>query len=228
MKIKIIEPVLYNEQNIEKIRNLYDAIKRPDTILDIMGLEKGAADIEYYYDEEIAKVELLKEVQKAEEKGCDGILIYCTGDPGLDAAREIVEVPVIGLGQAEFHVASLLCSRFTIVSPGSSIMAEELIHKYHLEGKVKEMIPIDITVSQVKNRDLAKATILEAIKEKELEALVLDCGHLMGLSKELSTILGVPVIGPEVAVPLLESLIVSSLSQSKKIFMKPSEKKRIT
>ena len=90
------------------------------------------------------------------------------------------------------------------------------------------MIPIDITVSQVKNRDLAKATILEAIKEKELEALVLDCGHLMGLSKELSTILGVPVIGPEVAVPLLESLIVSSLSQSKKIFMKPSEKKRIT
>lgn len=227
MKIKIIEPVLHNEKNIEKIQVLYENIKRNNTYIDVVGLEKGAEDIEYFYDEEIAKTELLKEVKKAEEEGFDGILIYCTGDPGLDAAREVVEIPVIGLGQAEFHMAAMLCSQFTVVSPGSSMMVEELIRKYGLEKKLKETIAIDLTVSQVKNRRVAKKTILDALKDKEMEALVLECGHLMGLAEELFAELSIPVVGPEVGVPLLESIVASSLSQSKKVFMTPSDKKRI-
>lgn len=227
MKIKIIEPVLYNEKNIEKIKNLYADKKHKNTHMDVIGLKKGATDIEYFYDEEIAKIELLKEVKKAEEENFDGILIYCTGDPGLDAAREIVDIPVVGLGQAELHMASLLCSRFTVISPGSSVMIEELIRKYGMEKKLKETITIDLTVSQVKNKDSAKLAILEVTKEKDIEALVLECGHLMGLAKELSQTLKVPVIGPEVGILVLESIIMSSLSQSKKVFMKPSNKKRI-
>jgi allantoin racemase len=227
MRIKIIEPVLYNESNIEKIRDLYNQTKRETTSIDVIGLKKGAADIEYFYDEEIAKIELLREVKKAEKEDFDGILIYCTGDPGLDAAREIVEIPVVGLGQVELHLAALLCSRFTVLSPGSSVMVEELIRKYGLKEKLKETISVDLTVSQVKNKNLAKKTALKALKGKEMEALVLECGHLMGLAEELSHELGVPVIGPEVGVPVLESLIASSLSQSKKVYMNPSDKKRV-
>ena len=227
MKIKIIEPVLYNEKNIEKIKNLYANIKHKDTYIDVIGLKKGAADIEYFYDEEIAKIELLKETKKAEEESFDGILIYCTGDPGLGAAREIVNIPVIGLGLAELHMASLLCSRFTVISPGSSVMIEELIRKYGMEKKLKKTITIDLTVAQVKNKGSAKSAILEAVKKKDIEALVLECGHFMSIAKELSKDLGIPVIGPEVGVPVLESIIISSLSQSKKVFMTPSSKKRI-
>ena len=221
MKIKIIEPVLHNEENIKKIRKLYENIKRSDTYIDVIGLEKGSEDIEYFYDEEIAKTELLREVKKAERDNFDGILIYCTGDPGLNAAREIVNIPV------ELHMASLLCFKFTIISPGSSVMIEELIRKYGMEKKLKEAITIDLTVTQVKNKKLAESAILKAVKNRDMEALVLECGHLMGLAKRLSKKLRIPVIGPEVGIPVLESIISSSLSQSKKVFITPSVKKRI-
>jgi len=227
VKIKIIEPVLHNEENIKKIRKLYENIKRSDTYIDVIGLEKGSEDIEYFYDEEIAKTELLREVKKAERDNFDGILIYCTGDPGLNAAREIVNIPIVGLGQTELHMASLLCFRFTVISPGSSVMIEELIRKYGMEKKLKEAITIDLTVTQVKNKKLAESAILKAVKNRDMEALVLECGHLMGLAKRLSKKLRIPVIGPEVGIPVLESIVSSSLSQSKKVFITPSVKKRI-
>ncbi|MCP4321048.1 MAG: hydrogenase expression protein HupH, partial [Alteromonadales bacterium] len=38
----------------------------------------------------------IKQAIKAERAGADAIIIDCMGDPGLNACREAVSIPVIG------------------------------------------------------------------------------------------------------------------------------------
>jgi allantoin racemase len=46
----------------------------------------------------------------------DAFLIGCFGDPAVSALRELTAVPVVGLGQAALIEASLLSSRFGVIT----------------------------------------------------------------------------------------------------------------
>jgi allantoin racemase len=47
----------------------------------------------------------------------DAVVVACFGDPGVDAVRMLVRVPVIGIGAASFTQAAFLSQRFAIVTP---------------------------------------------------------------------------------------------------------------
>jgi allantoin racemase len=47
----------------------------------------------------------------------DAVVVACFGDPGVDAVRLLVRVPVIGIGAASFTQAAFLSQRFAIVTP---------------------------------------------------------------------------------------------------------------
>ena len=49
---------------------------------------------------------LLAEIAKAPD--ADAFVIACFDDTGLEAARCATEAPVIGIGEAAFHMASLV------------------------------------------------------------------------------------------------------------------------
>ena len=46
----------------------------------------------------------------------DAAVIAVFGDPALDAAKELLDVPVLGISEAAFHAAAMLGRRFGIVS----------------------------------------------------------------------------------------------------------------
>jgi Asp/Glu/hydantoin racemase len=52
----------------------------------------------------------------AHDGDCDAAVIACFGDPGLDAAKELLDVPVLGISEAAFHAACMLGRRFGVVS----------------------------------------------------------------------------------------------------------------
>ncbi|NED70576.1 Asp/Glu racemase, partial [Streptomyces sp. SID10244] len=52
----------------------------------------------------------------AEHPDHDGYLIACFGDPGLDAAREAADAPVMGIAEAAMHLAAPLGRGFSIVT----------------------------------------------------------------------------------------------------------------
>jgi allantoin racemase len=62
----------------------------------------------------------------------DGHVIACFGDPGLLAARELAQGPVIGIAEAAMHMATLVATRFSIVTtlPRTLIIARHLLHQY--------------------------------------------------------------------------------------------------
>lgn len=47
----------------------------------------------------------------------DAVVVACFGDPGVNALRLLVRVPVIGIGAASFTQAAFISQRFAIVTP---------------------------------------------------------------------------------------------------------------
>jgi allantoin racemase len=47
----------------------------------------------------------------------DAVVVACFGDPGVEALRMLVRVPVLGIGTASFTQAACISPRFAIVTP---------------------------------------------------------------------------------------------------------------
>jgi len=59
---------------------------------------------------------MLARIAQAEKAGADAHVISCFDDTGLDAARSIAQAPVIGIAEAAFHVASMVGTRFSVIT----------------------------------------------------------------------------------------------------------------
>ena len=55
-------------------------------------------------------------VVQAERDGFDAVIIYCGDDPAVGAARELVDIPVIGPGKVAKMIALDLSYRFSILT----------------------------------------------------------------------------------------------------------------
>ncbi|MGQ4807166.1 hypothetical protein NKDENANG_00510 [Candidatus Entotheonellaceae bacterium PAL068K] len=57
------------------------------------------------------------EVVGAYTQPFDAVVVACFGDPGLEALRFLVRVPVVGIGAASFTQAACISHRFAIITP---------------------------------------------------------------------------------------------------------------
>src|SRR5262245_41279802 len=95
MHLRVILPIV-GDGLIESVRAEAAAWAGPGTDIDAVSLERGTASIESEYDEALAGPGILDRVEQAADDGVDGIFISCFGDPGVHAAREIIDAPVVG------------------------------------------------------------------------------------------------------------------------------------
>ncbi|MBI4193467.1 MAG: hypothetical protein HY526_00150, partial [Betaproteobacteria bacterium] len=82
----------------EALRRILDKIRDPDTEIEVHGITKigGVAD-QFHYLDYLETGEVLENAHTAVRRGFDAFLIGNIGDPGLRAAREIANIPVLGL-----------------------------------------------------------------------------------------------------------------------------------
>ncbi|MCD6559568.1 MAG: aspartate/glutamate racemase family protein [Palaeococcus sp.] len=234
MRIKVIVPVSTDIWN-DAIKRAYDEIKDIKTEITIINLSKGTESIEQYYDITWAELETLREAEKAEEEGYDAVVIYCFSDPGLFAIREKLRIPVVGLRESSIHVASMLARKFSIVGVGdenSKGKTYDAIKMYGLEHKLASIrmtkfLVLDIAKDIKKIEEALLEESRKAIEEDGAEAIILSCGSLIGIGKELQEKLSIPVIEPGlVALKIAELLVDLGLSHSKLAFRFPHQKKR--
>ena len=57
-----------------------------------------------------------REIAQGEASGVDGYVIACFGDPGLDAARELADGPVVGIAEAAMRTATTSGRGFSVVT----------------------------------------------------------------------------------------------------------------
>ena len=104
------------------------AVAAPGTEILAVCPRAGVPSIEGHFDEAIAAVGVLEQIKAGREQGVDGHVIACFGDPGLLAARELAQGPVIGIAEAAMHMATMVATRFSIVTTLPAVkMVESLV-----------------------------------------------------------------------------------------------------
>ena len=184
----------------------------------------GPVSIEGYYDEVFSIPGLLEEIRKGAAAGCQGTIIACFDDTGLDAARCQVAGPVVGICEAAVHVASLVSNSFSIVTTlNRSVPAlEGLVLKYGMERhcqrvRASEVPVLDLEDANSGGRKKIRDEVACALLEDRSEAIVLGCAGMVDLARDLSKEFQVPVIdGVTSAVKLVESLVSLGLHTSKR------------
>ena len=183
----------------------------------------GPASIEGYYDEALAVPGLLMEIAAGERAGAQAAIIACFDDTGLDAARAMASIPVIGICEAALSVASYIAQRFTVVTTTerSRVPVEGLVQRYGMAGRAR-VRAADIPVLSLEDPasgavEKLRAEIALAIEEDRAEAIVLGCAGMADLAHQLQEEFDLPVIdGVGAAVKQAEALIALGLSTSKR------------
>ena len=183
----------------------------------------GPVSIEGYYDEAFSVPGLLAEIAKGDASGVSAHIIACFDDTGLEAARCISPAPVIGIGEAAFHLASMLGHRFSVVTTLSRSIAaiENNLLKYGLSGRCAKVRACEVPVLSLDDpaSDAAArigAEIELAKHQDRAEAIVLGCAGMADLAAHLSKRHGLPVIdGVASAVKLAEAFGALGLKTSK-------------
>jgi allantoin racemase len=184
--------------------------------------EFGPPSIEGYFDEAFSVPGLLTEIGKAE--GADAFVIACFDDTGLEAARSATEAPVVGIGEAAFHMASLIAEKFSIITTLARSVApiEHNLAKYGLIQRCARVRASNLRVLDLEDkgsdaRRTIESEIERALAEDGSEAIVLGCAGMTDLARDLSRKAGVPVLdGVACAVSLAESLVRLGLRTSKR------------
>lgn len=198
-------------------------VAAPNTHIIAQSPASGVASIEGHYDEAISAVGVLQLVQQGREQQVDGHVIACFGDPALHAAREVADAPVIGIAEAAFHMATLIATKFSIVTTLSRtrIIAEHLLQQYGFSDKCAQIRCIDLPVLALEEDEETAYQVLlknclDAKQHDGIGAIVLGCGGMAKLAERVTAEIQIPVIdGVTAAVKLLEGLHGLGLKTSK-------------
>ena len=71
----------------------------------------------YSYLHALADSEILYMIIQAERDGFDGVVIACYHDPSLLAARQAVDIPVVGFGESSMLLALTMGRKFGLFCP---------------------------------------------------------------------------------------------------------------
>jgi allantoin racemase len=223
MKIKIINPNT-TQSMTDKIGQCARAAAGPDTTVIAVNPSMGPVSIESHYDEALAVPGVLAEIAAGEQDDVDGYVIACFGDPGLKAARELAKGPVVGIAEAAMHLASLVGSRFTIVTTleRTAGQAWHLAEAYGMARHCARVRACELPVLELEKpgSDARERIISEcrlALAEDGADAIVLGCAGMADLCEAISAEIGVPVIdGVAAATGLVETLVKLRLQTSKR------------
>lgn len=205
----------------EKIAIAARAVARSDTQIIATNSQNGPASIQGYLDIAECIPGLIAEIKRHPE--VDAIVIACFDDTGLDAVRCLVDVPVIGIGEAAYHAASMIAVRFSVITTLSRSVSglETNLTRYGLASRCVKVRATDIPVLRLEHGDAAttdkiRQEIRSAINEDKAEAIVLGCAGMTDLMDQLAKEFGVPVVdGVAFAVTLAEALVAAGLKTSK-------------
>ena len=193
------------------------------TVIEAATASMGPVSIEGYYDEAFAVPGLLAQIAAGEKAGAEAAIIACFDDTGLDAARAMATMPVVGICESALSLAAMVSKRFTVVTTmeRSRVPIEELVDRYGMARKA-HVRAANISVLSLEDpnsgaRDKLRSEITRALIEDNAEAIVLGCAGMADLARTLQAEFGMPVIdGVGAAIKQAEALVALGLSTSKR------------
>lgn len=232
------------------IQRDYALVKRPDTETVRKPLEKGLVTIGqlgYSGFRFLNDREIVKSVLQAEREGFDSVVITCYFDPGVTAARALLNIPVVGAAESSMHIATMMGSRFATVTSDTRYVAPmtQILHRYSMSNFAIERNPvrsIGLSESQflsslANNQSRIIKDFTEVAKgciQDGADVIIAGCGVMAPVLtlNGLRDVDGVPVVDPNlVSIKMAEMMVdlhkagIPAISR-KGIYLMPSSDER--
>jgi Asp/Glu/hydantoin racemase len=173
----------------------------------------GTAYVENRAEAAIASHAVLDALAK-HAAGCDAAIVSAFGDPGLGAAREFADIPVVGIEEAAILVAWMLGRRYSIIclTPRLRTWYSECAQEHSLAGRLASVRALeepvaDITRAKEQYRNQLLELCMQAIEQDEAEVIIFGGGPIAGLAREMRDEIPVPTLdGVSCAVRMAEAL----------------------
>ncbi len=144
----------------------------------------------------------------------DAAIVAAFGDPGLGAARELFDIPVIGLAEAGMLTACMLGGKFSIVTFATALgpWYRECVAWHRLEDRCAGVYMLNGEFSSIADVQDEKAEQLvelarQVVDTGDTDVVVLAGAPLAGLAALLRDTITVPVIDcAEAAIKQAEAL----------------------
>ena len=226
----VIAPIVgLSDEEVLQRKEMLNQHSRKGTSVEFECIEDGPESIESRYEWELAKAGVLKKIIRAENQGFDGVIIWCGDDPAVQAGREVVDIPVVGPGEASILLALALGSHFSIISPVKGLIAaiEEYVASLGFSHKLASVRSFDLPVLDLrKNVEKTVEKIVEAsrkaIEQDGADVIIHVCLGTFGLAKAVEKEIGIPVIDPAIAaLKQAEMLIEAGYSYSRLKYPRP-------
>lgn len=131
-----------------------------------------------------------------------GFIVACYSDPGVLAARELAQVPVVGIGEASLEKACETGKCVGVIAISSKAI-ERHWRSYRAWGFAQYIAgerAIDLAVDESGDEALALARLVQAgrgLRDVDgADVLVLGCAGMATLRDKVAQTLGMPVIEP--------------------------------
>ncbi len=224
MRILLINPNTSRAMTA-KIAAAARGVAGPGVEIEAVCPTNGAAAIESHTDE-IAAAAAVVELVVADRDGptpADAYVVACFGDPGLDAARELVAAPVVGIAEAAMHLAAISGRHFGVVTTLSRTLgrAHDLVARYGMERSCVSLAATGIPVLDLEDTGSEAVATIERLSADAAaggaDVIVLGCAGMADLCAELTARVGVPVVdGVAAAVGMASGMVRMGLGTSKR------------
>lgn len=202
-----------------------------DNLADFTGQTTRPPSVESRMDELGLAQWYIERAIEAERRGFDAVITGCFGDPGVDAARERVRIPVIAPGETTLLTARMVAHRFSIITPlaGTLPTTREQVIKLGLQDSVAAIRPFGAPIEAIRSKDPELVDSLidlcqRTIDEDGAELLVFGCASMSLLLDDISERIPVPVINAvKLSLKAAEMLVGAGLSHSPVTFPTPAK-----
>lgn len=222
MKIMVINPNS-SKTMTSHLSRVLNGIKNADTQLTVVCPEEAPSAIESAYDEAVCVPYVLKLVEQAAADGYDAAILACFSDPGLEPAREMTDMLVMGIEETSMHVAAMLGAKFTVLTLNRERVPHKAkeVRRFMLENALASVRPLDMSVAETDaDPERTRARIRDVARlAKETdgaEVVLLGCAGMAGYAEGIEKELGIVVIDPSsVTLKITEAMVASGLKQAK-------------
>lgn len=132
------------------------SVKRAESEITVSGVDDGSMDL--HYNAVVAMNSfgpggVLNKILQASDRGYDAVAIGCFLDPAMQEAREIVTIPVLGLGETSMLTACMMGHKFSGVAfhAKQSQYYDRKAYEYGLQDRHMPFGELGIDFSQVQD-----------------------------------------------------------------------------
>jgi allantoin racemase len=186
-----------SEQHTTEMAAAASAVLPDGAEVEALTAPRGPSSIETAAEEVIAAAEVLELVRGHPQ--VDAYLIACFSDPAVEAARELTDAPVVGIGEAAYRAVLMLARRFAVITtlargvPDIENGMVALGVRHECVGVLSLGIPVAEQGAEFgATNEAIVAAGQHAVRTLGAEALVLACGGMAQVEAIVRQRVGVP------------------------------------